>query len=90
MKSMTTPSAPILEDWTASCVGLWKVKHMSYLTTVRTQQAQGLDIVPLWVSAMLGRSARYYLQEFVFLDGEIEEAEDSTLFQKITEFVVKI
>jgi hypothetical protein len=57
--------SPILEDWTASCIRLWKVKHVSYLCTVRAQQAQDLDIVPLRAAAMLGPRIRYYLQEFV-------------------------
>jgi hypothetical protein len=49
MESMATMRASILEDWM-----VWTVKHMSYLTPVRTQQALGLDIVPLRVAAMLG------------------------------------
>jgi hypothetical protein len=52
--SVPTGCAPILEDWTARFIRLWKVKHMSYLTTVRTQQPQGLNIAPLMVAAILG------------------------------------
>jgi hypothetical protein len=69
MESMAvrTVRAPILEDWTASCIRLWKVKHVSYLTTVRTQQAQDLDVVALRAVVMLGPKIRYCLQEFISL-----------------------
>jgi hypothetical protein len=78
---MESMASPALEDWTASCIKLWKVKHMSYLTIVRTQHG---------CSAAEGANTTlHYLQEVLFIDEEIGEVKDPALFKSMPELTVK-
>jgi len=79
--------APILEEWSTVAIRRWMQQWRRYEVTLKAQAAQGYQVVPLPIAAMIGSKAQYYIEE-ILCDGKgIYEMEEDDILAFMEEAI---